>query len=133
MDTTLFDKYRAEIEEELNLTDFNIKDVQLKLPHTKHKWVARLIQQKIELSKYKKLKVDAIEAIVNSTRKEEPLLISDMALSKKAEKNDTVQKIISKIEECELIIEYLEKVEKVCSSTSYDIKNLVDIKKMEMT
>ena len=132
MDLTLFDKYRAEITEELDLSDFNIKDVQMKLPAIKHKWVARLIQQKIELSKFKKLKHEAIEAVIQNLRKENPVLLSDMALSKQAEKNDTIQKIIIKIEECEMLIEYLEKVEKVCSSTSYDIKNLVEIKKLEM-
>jgi len=132
MDTTLFDKYRAEIEEELDLSDFNIKDVQMKLPAIKHKWVARLIQQKIELNNYKKLKSEAIDNIVQNTRKENPVLLSDAALAKQAEKHNTVQKINLKIDECEILIEYLEKVEKVCSSTSFDIKNLVDIKKMEL-
>lgn len=133
MDTTLFDKYRAELEEELDLSDFNMKDVQMKMPAIKHKWVARLIQQKIELNKYKKLKGDAIDNIVQNSRKDNPVLLSDMALAKQAEKHDIVQKINLKMEECEILIDYLEKVEKVCSSTSYDIKNLVDIKKLEMT
>ena len=132
MDLTLFDKYRAEITEELDLSDFNMKDVQMKLPAIKHKWVARLIQQKIELSKYKKLKAEAIDALIQSLRKENPVLLSDLALSKQAEKNETVQKIILKIEECEILIDYLEKVEAVCRGTSYDIKNLVEIKKLEM-
>ena len=133
MDTTLFEKYMAEIAEELDLSDFNMRDVQMKLPAIKHKWVARLIQQKIELNKYEKLKTDAIEALLPNLRRDGPILLSDAALTKKAEKHETVQKIIAKIEECEMLIEYLEKIEKVCNSTSYDIKNLVDIKKMEMT
>jgi hypothetical protein len=132
MDITLFEKYKAEIEEELDLSDFNMKDVQMRLPAVKHKWVARLIQQKIELNKYKKLKLDAIDAIMGNLRKENPVLLSDTALSKQAEKNLTVQKIIIKMEECELLIDYLEKVEKVCNSTSFDIKNLVELKKLEM-
>ncbi len=132
MDTTLFDKYRAELEEELELNDFNMKDVQMRLPAIKHKWVARLIQQRIELYKFKQLKITAIDAVIDRLRKENAVLLSDHALSKQAEKNETVQKIIIKMEECEMLIEYLEKVEKVCSGTTYDIKNLVDIKKMEL-
>jgi hypothetical protein len=132
MDITLFEKYKAEIDEELDLSDFNMKDVQMRLPAVKHKWVARLIQQKIELNKYKKLKLEAIEAVIGNLRKENPVLLSDTALSKQAEKNLTVQKIIIKMEECELLIDYLEKVEKVCNSTSFDIKNLVELKKLEM-
>ena len=133
MDLTLFEKYKAELEEELDLSDFNMKDVQMRMPAVKHKWVARLIQQKIELNKFKKLKTEAIEAVVNKLRKENAVLLSDHALAKQAEKNETIQKILLKMEECEILIEYLEKVEKVCSSTSYDIKNLIDIKKLELT
>lgn len=132
MDLTIFEKYKAELTEELDLSDFNMKDVQLKMPAIKHKWVARLIQQKIELAKYKKLKNEAIDVVIESLRKEGPVLISDIALAKQAEKNETVQKINSKIHETEILIEYLEKVEKVCSSTTYDIKNLVEIKKLEL-
>lgn len=133
MDIDIFNKYKAELEEELGLNDFNMKDVQMKLPAIKHKWVARLIQQKIELNKYKKMKIDAVEAIVQKLRREAIASISDPMLARQAEKNETVQKINSKIDETEILIEYLEKVERVCSSTSYDIKNLIDIKKLEMT
>ena len=132
MDTTLFEKYMAEITEELDLSDFNMRDVQMKLPAIKHKWVARLIQQKIELNKYEHLKAEAIEALIPSLRREGVVLLSDAALAKQAEKHETVQKINAKIEECEMLIEYLEKIEKVCNSTSFDIKNLVEIKKMEL-
>ncbi len=133
MDCTLFEKYKAELEEELDLSDFNMKDVQMRMPAVKHKWVARLIQQKIELSKFKKLKIEAIEAVVDKLRRENVVLLSDHALAKQAEKNETIQRILLKMEECEILIDYLEKVEKVCSSTSYDIKNLIDIKKLELT
>ena len=70
---------------------------------------------------------------MEKTRKEAPILLSDAALAKQSEKHELVQKIIEKIEETEILIEYLEKIEKVCSSTSYDIKNLIDIKKLELT
>lgn len=132
MDIELFEKYRAELESELDLSDFNMKDVQMRMPAIKHKWVARLIQQKIELNKYKNLKKVATDTVVENVRSRNPVLLSDAALMKQAEKHETVQKIISKIEECEILIEYLEKVERVCNGTSYDIKNLVDIKKLEM-
>lgn len=132
MDNTQYDKYKTELTEELDLSDFNMKDVQMKLPGIKHKWVARLIDQKIELNKLKKLKAEAIETVSQKLRKENVVILSDAALSKQSEKHELVRKIIEKIEETEILIEYLERVEKVCSSTSYDIKNLVDIKKMEL-
>lgn len=133
MDTTIFDKYNAEITEELDLSDFNIKDIQMRLPAIKHKWVSRMIQQKIELNKLKKMKLEAIDAVSQTLRKTNNVLLSDSALAKQAEKNDTIQRIILKMEECELLIEYLEKVERLCNGTTYDIKNLVDIKKLELS
>lgn len=133
MDNTQYDKYKTELTEELDLSDFNMKDVQMKLPGIKHKWVARLIDQKIELNKLKKLKAEAIETVSQKLRKENVVILSDAALSKQSEKHELVRKIIDKIEETEILIEYLERVEKVCSSTSYDIKNLIDIKKMELS
>ncbi len=132
MDITQFEKYKAEISEELDLSDFNMKDVQMRMPAIKHKWVARLIRQKIELIRYKKLKQQAIELIADKMRKENPVLLSDVALSKQAEKHDKVQQINESIDECNILIEYLEKIEKICSSTSFDIKNLIDIKKLEI-
>lgn len=133
MDNTQYDKYKTELTEELDLSDFNMKDVQMKLPGIKHKWVARLIDQKIELNKLKKLKAEAIETVSQKLRKENVVILSDAALSKQSEKHELVRKIIDKIEETEILIEYLERVEKVCSSTSYDIKNLIDIKRMELS
>lgn len=132
MDLTQFEKYQAELTEELDLSDFNMKDVQMRLPAIKHKWVARLILQKIELNKTKKLKAEAIEAVINNLRRENIVTLSDATLAKQAEKNEIVQRIMLQIEEIEILIEYLEKVERVCNSTSFDIKNLIDIKKLEI-
>ena len=37
----------------------------------------------------------------------------------------------AEIEELELVIEYLEKAEKIFSSTTYDLKNAIELMKME--
>jgi hypothetical protein len=133
MDISLFSKYRAELEVELDLTDFNMKDVQMGLPGVKHKWVARLIDIKIELNKLKGLKAEAISTIIEKNKGENKVAMSDAALARQAGNHEAVKKINNKINESEIIIEYLEKVERICNSTTYDIKNLVDIKKLELT
>ena len=127
-----YERYKEELSEELDLTDFNIKDIQMKLPGIKHKWVARLIDQKIELNNLKRLKQNAIETLIEKIRKESLVSLSDNAYAKQAENYDIVKKINKKIFESEIIIDYLEKVEKVCSSTTFDIKNLIKIKEMEL-
>ena len=47
------------------------------------------------------------------------------------EKSPVLTEINEQIEENELIIEYLEKVEKIFSSTTYDLKNAIELMKME--
>ena len=38
------EQYIKEMGEDVDLDEFNLKDVQLKLPALKHKWVGRLIR-----------------------------------------------------------------------------------------
>ena len=117
MDLTLYNKYNAELTEELDLSDFNLKDVQLKLPRIKHKWVKRQIDQKIELEKFKKLRTKAIETIIEENRKTNRIALSDAALKVQAEKHEVVGKIDDKLSEIEILIDYLTKVERVCNQS----------------
>ena len=45
--------------------------------------------------------------------------------------NETVEKLTEEIKESEMIVEYLEKVEKIFSAMTYDYKNIVELMKME--
>ena len=46
----LLERYVTEMEQDLKVDAFNIKEVQLRLPAIKHKWTARLIRHKIEIN-----------------------------------------------------------------------------------
>ena len=52
----LLKRYKEEIGNDLLITDFNLKDIQLKLPSRKHFWAARLIDAKITLQNLHKRK-----------------------------------------------------------------------------
>jgi hypothetical protein len=133
MDLTLFEKYKTEIEEDLKIDEIHIKETQMNLPAIRHKWVARLIKQKYELSRLKKLKKEAVTRLVEKVRQEEPVALSDAALKKLAEKHDIITKVDEELENCEIMILYLEKVETSFRNTTFDIKNLVEIIKLEST
>ena len=94
----------------------------MRLPAIKHKWVGRWITAKITLSKLKRARTDHLEQIKESMIKEEPVMVSDSFLIRSANRHPGIQKIDAMIDEQELVIDYLEKVEKICSSTTYDIK-----------
>jgi phenylalanyl-tRNA synthetase alpha subunit len=127
----LLKKYFEEVGKDLVLDDFNIKEQSMRLPARKHYWVAQLIKAKIErnqtFEKKKKLKKDITKEVIATS----PVKLSQSAAEQAAERHESLSTLTSKIKELDLIIEYLEKVEKTMSQMGFDIKNAVEIMKME--
>jgi uncharacterized sporulation protein YeaH/YhbH (DUF444 family) len=115
----LFEKIQKEIEEDLKLDRLNLLEKQMMLPAIKHKWVSRLIQNKRHKNQIEENGI--------------PKNLPKIALDKKIESTDSILKIEEQIKETEIIIEYLEKVENICRSLTYDIKNAVELEKLETT
>ena len=101
------------------------------LPGKKHKWVARLIQHKDELNKLKKLQKKLKDKTIERLKNESNVTLTIPTLEKKAENTDLLKGIAQKIKNQQLIIEYLEKVEQVFRSMTWDIKNVIEIMKLE--
>ena len=124
-------KYIEDINKDLYLDDFNLKEVQMRLPARKHFWVARLIEAKIKrntlFGKKKKLKKDLVKKVIQDS----PVRINPTAAETAAERYDSVVSINNSIKEQDTIIEYLEKVEKILSTMHWEVKNIVDINRME--
>jgi|TARA_R110000787_G_scaffold21955_1_gene64308 Zn-dependent M16 (insulinase) family peptidase len=127
----LLKKYIEDINKDLYLDDFNLKEVQMRLPARKHFWVARLIEAKITrntlFGKKKKLKKELVKKVLEDS----PVRINQTAAETAAERYDSVVNINNSIKEQDTIIEYLEKVEKILSTMHWEIKNIVDINRME--
>ena len=127
----LLKKYIEDINKDLYLDDFNLKEVQMRLPARKHFWVARLIEAKIKrntlFAKKKKLKKDLVKKVIEDS----PVRINQTAAETAAERYDSVVSINNSIKEEDTIIEYLEKVEKILSTMHWEVKNIVDINRME--
>jgi hypothetical protein len=129
-----FEKIRKEIENDLKLDRIQLLEKQLMLPAIKHKWVSRLIENKrtknILEAKKKSIKTEVLKSLQESGI---PTNIPKAAIDRKIETSESVSKIDEQIKETEIIIEYLEKVENICRSLTYDIKNAVDLEKLETT
>jgi hypothetical protein len=121
-----------EIGKDLVVDDFNLKEVQMRLPARKHFWVARLMDAKVEknklFAKKKRLKKELTKKLIADS----PIKISIATAEQHAERHDSVLQLTESINEYTVIVEYLEKCEKVLSSMSFDLKNIVEINKMEM-
>jgi len=127
----LLKRYKEEIGADLLITDFNIKDIQLKLPSRKHFWAARLIDAKITLQSLHKKKKTLKKTLVTKIIAEAPIKLTQQTAEIAAEATDELVAITDSIKEYEFIVEYLEKVEKIMSGMGYDIKNIIEIQKLE--
>ena len=120
-----------EIGQDLVVDDFNLKEVQMRLPARKHFWVARLMDAKVEknklIAKKKSLKKELTKKVIADS----PVKITPAVAEQHAERHESVVNITNLLAEYSVIVEYLEKVEKVLSAMSFDLKNIVEINKLE--
>lgn len=127
----ILQKYIKEMGVDCELDEFNLKDVQLKLPAIKHKWVGRLVRHKGDLEQLTYNKDNAIKQIAQEIIDTATYQVTLASAQKAAEKHASIKKINEDIREQKLIIEFLEKGEKIFSSMSFDIKNITEIMKLE--
>ena len=120
-----------EIGEDLVLNDLNLKQQQQRLPARKHFWVGRLVEAKIKrnnlIAEKNRLKKDLVKKVIEDS----PVRINQASAEAATEKYSSVSKLNNTIREQDTIIEYLEKVEKILSNMHWEIKNVIDMNKME--
>ena len=129
----ILEEYKKEICEDTKIDQMNILDKQLMLPSIKHKWVSRLIDSKKKLNTLNKKKKDIKKLVVDQMQNDIPKGLPKAALDIKIEGSEKVKEITESIENYELLVDYLEKVEKIFSSMSFDFKTATDLIKMETT
>ena len=108
-----------------------LKDVQMKLPGIKHKWAGRLIRAKLQISSKYREKDELVKELAAKLVEESPVTISVPLAQKKVEDHKKVLEINQYIKRLRLVVEFLEKTEKTLSSMTFDIRNLVEIIKLE--
>ena len=127
----LLEQYIKEMGVDVELDEFNLKDVQLKLPALKHKWVGRLIRHKGDLSRYDQNKDRTIKMLAQEVIDTATYAVNFQTAMKAAEKHQKIKAINDKMRELKLIVEFLEKSERIFSGMSFDIKNITEIMKLE--
>jgi hypothetical protein len=126
---SLFETYQKEIAEDIKVDELSLKDKTMLVPTIKHKWVGRLMMHKVQLRKLNDIKKKEIKRLTNNS----PIPLSKSTLDQAINGDESIIKIQNSIERLEVIIEYLEKVEKLTSSLTWDCKNLIDLQKLETT
>lgn len=131
MDT--LENYIIELEKDVKLDQFNIRDCQMKLPAFKHKWVGRLMRHKFEIVRLNQQKYTLKKKVAEKIQSSTTYKVTKPVAEKAAANHDSIVDITHRIEELNVLIEFLEKAERILSSMTYDIKNLVEIMRLETT
>lgn len=129
----LLEKYITELDVDVKIDQFNLKEVQLALPGIKHKWSGRLVRHKIELNELNLKRVLKLTEIANQLEYQSPTPLPKPIVEKNALKHSAMIEIDTQIAYTKLIIEFLEKTEKTLSSMTFDISNIVKIITIETT
>lgn len=129
----ILEEYKKEIVEDVKIDQLNILEKQMLLPVIKHKWVARLVDAKKNVNKLNKRKKILKKEAIEHLEKNLPKSLPKTAIDSKVEASEKIQELNETIEDFELLVLYLEKIEKLISEMYYGIKNSVDLIKMETT
>ena len=126
-------KYMEELGKDCVIDEINLKESALILPAKKAKWVARLILEKNRSNKLEKDKKEKIILLIDMIKHEAVASLSSALLKNLAEKDPSVIELDEKIEESKNLIDFFERIEKIMSSMSFDIGNIIKIVQLETT
>jgi len=115
------------------IDEINLKESALILPAKKAKWVARLILEKNLANKLEKDRKEKVNSLIDAIKHEAVASLSLAVLKNLAEKDTSVIDLDLKIEESRNLIDFFERIEKIMSSMSFDIGNIIKIVQLETT
>jgi len=126
-------KYMEELVKDCIIDEINLKESALILPAKKAKWVARLILEKNLANKLEKDRKEKVNSLIDAIKHEAVASLSLAVLKNLAEKDTSVIDLDLEIEESRNLIDFFERIEKIMSSMSFDIGNIIKIVQLETT
>jgi hypothetical protein len=129
---SLLNKYYKELDKDLTLNIKNIQEKNLRCSATRAKWLMYLTKEKENRKRIKKAKDDLKSKLLDKREHEENVSI----LKQKNEDNllkDNVQltKLNEVIEQLDEVIIFLEYSWNILNDLGYNIKNIIDLIKLE--
>ena len=127
----IINQYLEEANLDTDLDRLEVITTQERLVNNKHKWSARLINHKINLSNFKFKRESALEDRITEFQNTEPVRVSRIIAEKAVRNKKEIKTLDLKIKNEQLIVDYLENIYKNISFATNDIKNLVELMKLE--
>lgn len=128
---SLYDEYRQQYTEFTKINDMNLEQRTMRVPAEKHYWVERLIDAKRLKFKLLKERKQQKDANIKKAINEGVVNLSKQTLDK-LENTKEIEELDEKLQDQELLIEYLEQVVKHITYIAQDIKNILTIKEMQL-
>lgn len=126
-----FESIVEAVENDLAFNDLNIMEKAIKMPAIKHYWVGKYIRAKIELKKKEAERANLIKTLETSDKFTE-VNLSKESLRRMWMSSPKMQEITERIEELNFIVEYLNDAKYVLGRATDDIKNFIEIRKLEL-
>ena len=124
-----FKKIVKEITEDLKIDRMNLDDKTLRIPSIKHFWVAKLYTTKIRILTLEKKKKARIDELKNGYVSE--IGLSKTSMMQNLNSDEQIMKINEELEELKLIVDYLEDAKFVLGRVTDDLKNRIELEKVE--
>ena len=126
-------KYVEQIKQDLDINEINISQVAKQLPNRRHFWTARCIEHKLKLRELKNKKDNIYKNVAREVETESPIGFNKKNLLGAVGNTDDMKIINEQIQEQELLIEFLESVQRNFFSATYDIKNVIQLMQLEQS
>jgi len=127
----IINQYVDEASIDTNLDRLEVTSTQEQLVANKHKWSARLINHKIKLNNFKFKRSSLIDEYIKEYQDREPVRVNRSIAEKAVQNKKEIKIIDQKIQNEILIISFLENIYKNISFATNDIKNLIELMKLE--
>ena len=130
----LIDQYRQEFTVDVDINMMNLRDKLMVASSTQHKWVGRLIRLKQQRQVYENRYNHDLRVSVEKLKKGTPHInVSETMLRKQVEGSAQLVELNTVIQNYDLAIEYIERMDKVFTQGGHAMRNLVELMKLETT
>lgn len=125
------DKYIEQYTEFAKIDDFNLEERAKKVPAEKHYWVCQWIDAKKRKMALERKKKKLGEAVKQKMIDNSPVNLNKFAIDAALNDSPSLEKINEELEECSLLIEYLDQMVRQITFIGNDIKNIIAVKTLE--
>lgn len=119
--------------EDLKIERFSLDDKTLRVPAIKGKWLGKLSNHRKSYKNYERLLGEAKSKLIKEYETNSDYSYTKATIEKIILDHDVIKKIKSNIDNERVIVEFCEKSLTIVSSMTYDVKNIIEWSKLELT